>query len=130
MSWKQLDSKYHAKKTSCFFGHTHDSAKEANRCNELHLLQKAGEITELSIQNEYELIPAQYRLEKRFNKNGKPLKDKNVLLERACIYKADFSYKLKDGTLVVEDCKGKRTKEYIIKRKLMLFVHGIRILET
>jgi len=90
----------------------------------------AGEITELDAQKNYELIPAQYRYEERYGKTGRRLKDKRVLLERACIYKADFVYRLKDGTLVVEDCKGLRTKEYLIKRKLMLYVHGIKLYET
>ena len=111
-------------------GHIHDSKKEANRCNELQLLEKAGEISELLFQKDYELIPAQYCFEKRFSKTGKPLKDKKVLLERACIYKADFVYKDKFGKLIVEDCKGKRTTEYIIKRKLMLYIHGIKLKET
>ncbi len=131
MSWKNYPSKYNAKKTPCHYGHIHASAKEATRCDELHLLLKAGEITDLDTQKSYELIPAQYRYEERYSKKtGKRLKDKSVLLERACAYKADFVYHLKDGTLVVEDCKGLRTKEYLIKRKLMLYVHGIQLLET
>lgn len=32
--------------------------------------------------------------------------------------------------MVVEDCKGMRTKDYIIKRKLMLYKFGVRIKET
>lgn len=131
MSWNYYSqSKYHAKKTPCRHGHIHDSVKEAERCNELHLLLLAGEITELDTQKNYELIPAQYRYEEQYGKTGRRLKDKRVLLERACIYKADFVYRLKDGTLVVEDCKGLRTKEYLIKRKLMLYVHGIKLYET
>ena len=131
MSWQRWESsKYHAKKTPCSHGHIHDSVKEAERCDELHLLLKIGEITDLEMQKDYELIPAQYRLEERYSKTGKRLKDKRILLERACVYKADFVYKNKDGTLIVEDSKGVRTKEYIIKRKLMLFVHGIQLTET
>lgn len=131
MSWGYRSaSKYYAKKTPCLYGHIHASAKEAERCNELHLLLRAGEITDLDTQKSYELIPAQYRYEERYNKAGKRLKDKAILLERACSYKADFVYHLKDGTLVVEDCKGIRTKEYLIKRKLMLYIHGIKLFET
>ena len=132
MSWQRYSvSKYHAKKTPCHHGHVHDSVKEANRCDELHLLLKAGEITDLDTQKSYELIPAQYRYEEQYSKKtGKRIKDKRILLEKACNYKADFVYHLKDGTLVVEDCKGMRTKEYLIKRKLMLYVHGIRLYET
>lgn len=51
------------------------------------------------------------------------------LLERKCSYIADFVYW--DGfEMVVEDTKGMRTKEYIIKRKLMLYKYGIRIKEV
>ncbi|MFX7845371.1 hypothetical protein ABTK14_24240 [Acinetobacter baumannii] len=42
---------------------------------------------------------------------------------------ADFVYKDANGNTVVEDTKGVRTKEYILKRKLMLRVYGIRITE-
>ncbi len=51
---------------------------------------------------------------------------KGKLLERECSYIADFVY-IKNGKIVVEDTKGVRTKEYIIKRKLMLYVHNIRV---
>jgi len=51
------------------------------------------------------------------------------LLEKECSYYADFVYE-RDGKTVVEDAKGIRTDDYIIKRKLMLFVHGIRIKEV
>lgn len=75
----------------------------------------------------YELIPAQY------GECGKDFKgrDTRVLLERPCRYVADFVYTDRaTGQTVVEDTKGVRTKEYIIKRKLMLHVHGIRIKEV
>ena len=74
----------------------------------------------------YVLIPAQY------GECGKDFKgrDTRVLLERPCRYVADFVYTDRaTGQTVVEDTKGVRTKEYIIKRKLMLHVHGIRIKE-
>ena len=97
--------------------HTLDSKKEMNRFLELSLLQKAGEIEDLRCQVKYVLIPAQRD------------KQTNKLLERECAYVADFTY-LRSGRLVVEDTKGFRTKEYIIKRKLMLYRYGIRILEV
>jgi Protein of unknown function (DUF1064) len=50
--------------------------------------------------------------------------------ERAVEYRADFVYRDKVGELVVEDAKGVRTKDYVIRRKLMLSVHGIRIREV
>jgi hypothetical protein len=74
-------------------------------------LEKLGEITSLQYQVSYEVIPKQ---------DG----------ESAAYYRADFVYLDKESQLVVEDAKGFRTKEYLLKRKLMLLVHGIRIKET
>jgi hypothetical protein len=51
------------------------------------------------------------------------------LLEREVAYIADFVY-TEDGKRIVEDSKGFKTKDFIIKRKLMLYMHGIRIKET
>ena len=106
-------SKYHSKKT-VVDGVEFDSRKEARRYSELLLLERAGAITELERQVKYELLPSQ-RID------GK-------VVERPVSYVADFQYK-QDGKTVVEDTKGFKTKEYIIKRKLMLWVHGIKIRE-
>ena len=104
-------SKYGNIKTTTSDGITHDSIKEANRWCELKLLERAGRISDLKRQVKFELIPKQ---------DG----------ERAVYYIADFVYhNADDGKLVVEDVKGKRTKDYIIKRKLMLWIHGIKIKE-
>lgn len=90
------------------------SKLEARRGVELGLLEKAGEIRDLRRQVRYELIPKQVG-------------------ERACGYIADFVY-LEDGRLVVEDVKGQRGGAayslFVIKRKLMLWIHGIAIKET
>lgn len=79
-------------------------------------------------QVKYVLIPAQYEHPESTTKKGR-----GRCVERECAYIADFVYKtiLPDGdTLtIVEDTKGFRTKDYIIKRKLMLSVYGIRIRE-
>lgn len=106
-----------------------DSKKEARRYAELKMLQKAGEIQNLELQKPFELIPAQYENYARYGENGKRLKDGKRCVEKSCVYKADFVY-TENGNLVVEDTKGMRTKDYIIKRKLMLYVHGIRIKEV
>ena len=92
-----------------------DSKKEAHRYLELKTLEKAGVISGLECQKIFELIP------KQTDENGK-------CIERECRYIADFVY-VKDGRQIVEDTKGYRTPEYIIKRKLMLHVHGIRVRE-
>ena len=49
--------------------------------------------------------------------------------ERETKYLADFAYRTKDGTIVVEDVKGAVTPEFRLKRKLMLHVHGIEVQE-
>ena len=111
-----------------------DSQREANRWCELLLLQRAGAIRNLDLQVNFELIPAQYETFERYSdKTGKRLKDGKRLVEKACTYIADFVYEERIGDTwkkVVEDAKGCRTEKYLIKRKLMLYVHGIRIVEV
>lgn len=107
-------SKYKSRKVTVG-GITFDSRKEYTRWVELILLLKAGRISDLKRQVKYELIPSQ-RID------GK-------VVERACSYVADFVY-TENGKTVVEDTKGFKTPEYIIKRKLMLYIHGIRIVEV
>ena len=120
-------SKYGNIKTTTSDGITHDSIKEANRWCELKLLEREGKIYDLQRQVKFTLIPAQY--EYKYNDRKKQwLKGKCI--ERECSYIADFVYEdYESGDTVVEDVKGKRTKEYIIKRKLMLSVHKIQITE-
>lgn len=123
-------SKYYNNITVTSDGIKHDSRKEANRWCELKLLERAGKITDLKRQVEFELIPDQYETYERYSKTGKRLKDGLKLIERKCCYVADFVYTdLSTGQTVVEDTKGVRTEKYIIKRKLMLFVHKIKITE-
>lgn len=119
-------NKYHNKKIERD-GIIFASFREARRYTELKLLERAGEIYDLKLQEKFLLIPAQ-REPDTVGKRGGKIKGK--LLEREVSYLADFTYK-KTGSneLVVEDTKGMKTKEYIIKRKLMLYVHGIRIRE-
>ena len=107
-----------------------DSLKEANRWKELTLLERAGQIQNLKRQVEYLLIPAQFGMV--IDKNGK---HKRVCLERAVNYVADFTYNIGEE-FIVEDVKGYRNPssavyaKFIIKRKLMLHLYGIRIRET
>lgn len=120
--------KYKNKKT-IVDGIIFDSKKEALRYGELSMMQRAGEISDLEIQKEYELIPAQYEIFPRYGKNGQRLKDGKRCIEKAVKYKADFVYKV-NGVEVVEDTKGVKTKDYVIKRKMMLFFHNIKIREV
>ena len=96
-------------------GEVFDSRKEYARYRELALLQGAGQISDLKRQVKYELIPTQ--------------RIGGTVVEKSCVYIADFVY-IENGETVVEDTKGFRTRDYIIKRKLMLHVHGIRIREV
>lgn len=123
--------KYHNIKTKTFDGIEFDSRKEARRWNELKLLERAGEITNLQRQVKYTLIPSQYETIERYSKDGKRLKDGTKLIERECSYVADFVYvDNRTGETVVEDTKGVKTKDYILKRKLMLWVRKIKIKEV
>lgn len=122
-----MRNKYYSKKIEVN-GIVFDSKKEAKRFGELSLLEKAGTITELQRQVKYVLLPAQ-REPDTVGKRGGTIKGKTI--EKECSYIADFVYHdAETGNLIVEDTKGFRTKDYIIKRKLMLYIHGIRIQEV
>ena len=111
-----MANKYHAQKVSVG-GITFDSRKEADRWQTLRLLERAGKISGLQRQVAYPLLPAQ-------KVDGKTA-------ERAVRYIADFVYlDTATGKIVVEDVKGVKTEVYKLKRKLMLFFHGIRIKEV
>lgn len=118
-------SKYHNIRTG-----KSASRKEARRKRELEILERCGEIRSLRCQVPYELIPAQ-REPPTIGKRGgiKPGK----CIEKSCKYVADFVYEERSGDgwiEIVEDSKGYRTKDYVLKRKMMLFLKGIRIRET
>jgi hypothetical protein len=106
-------NKYHNNITKTFDGNVHDSRKEATRWSELLILERAGLISDLKRQVKYELIPKQ---------DG----------ERAVFYVADFEY-IENGKKVVEDVKGYKEglayRVFVIKRKLMLYVYGIKVKE-
>lgn len=104
------DNKFNARRTPCANGHNHDSEVEAKRCNELHLMERAGEIHSLRIYPSIELQPS-------FTHNGKR--------ERAITYTADFSYYVPHSPWqVIEEIKGGKatqTEAFKIKRKLLLY---------
>ena len=111
-----MKRKYGNRKT-VIDGHTFDSKREASRYGALKLLERAGQIIGLELQPRFELIPKQRR------DDGKA--------ERSCEYVADFRYTdTATGQTVIEDAKGMRTRDYIVKRKLMLRVHGISVREV
>lgn len=126
-------SKYYNIKTRTSDGLVFDSHKEARRWEQLSLLYKAGKISGLERQHVFELLPNQYESYERFSKKGERLKDGRRLVERKVDYVADFVYHDPNtGEVIVEDTKSPvtRTKDYIIKRKLMLLIHGIKIREV
>lgn len=124
---RQVKSKYHSKKVSNSNGEF-DSIREYRRYLTLKSREAAGDIESLERQVKYVLIPTQ-RGPDTIGKRGGIKKGK--VIERECTYIADFRYyDNKRGCIVVEDCKGFRTKDYKIKKKLMLYMHGIRVEES
>jgi hypothetical protein len=112
-------NKYNARKVKTPEGEF-ASQKEYTRWCELKMLEQAGVISNLRRQVRYELIPKQVKVTASGRKT-----------ERAVNYVADHVYiDNETGLEVVEDSKGHRTKDYVIKRKLMLWVHDIAIKET
>lgn len=172
------DAKFYCEQNGIDFAtvEKYDSKKEYDRWLELQILQRAGEVSELRRQVEFELIPAKYETAHIKNKvvrkwfvpvgydmehnlfvcstkkeaedycreHGLKLKTiffkereepvfKEVCVEQNAVYTADFVYKDKDGNEIVEDTKSEVTRkeaDYVLRRKLMLHVWGIRILET
>lgn len=92
-----MGNKYNAQKT-VMDGISFDSRKEAQRYFELKMLERAKEISGLKLQVKFEIIPKQ-------------------IGENAAHYVCDFMYE-ENGKTIVEDVKGMKTKEYILKRKL------------
>lgn len=83
-----------------------DSQAEAVRYSELKLMMAAGVITDLRLQVPFVLAPG-VRL---------------VGASRATPalrYFADFVYRKRDGSVIIEDVKGALTEAYKIKRHLM-----------
>lgn len=125
-----MRSKYKARKIERD-GLVFDSMAEYRRWCELLLLQRAGKIQDLRRQVPFELIPAQYEeiptgeTYVRGERKGQE-KTKRVCVEKSVVYLADFVY-TEDGKQIVEDSKGFETKDFIIKRKLLLLVHGIKL---
>ena len=129
-------NKYGAKKIKDpATGYEFDSKAEFIRWCELRIMERAGKISDLKRQVSYELIPTQREDSTEVYKAGpqKGLPKPGAIIEKPCRYVADFVYQ-QDGETVVEDTKGyKKGAAYdlfVIKRKLMLNVHGIRIKET
>lgn len=101
-------SKYHNRQHNGYA-----SQREAETAANLHALAQAGVIRGLEEQVSYQLVPAQ---------KGKLRNEKGIT------YVADFVYYDKDGRHVV-DSKGYKTRDYILKRKLMAYLLHIEVEE-
>lgn len=88
-----MKNKFGAKRAQCNHGHTHSSQKEARRCNDLHLLERAGQIVGLRVEPKF-----------HFTINGSYMK---TLSGRLAIYRPDFTY-VENKQQVAEDVKGNR----------------------
>ena len=95
--------KYRARKTACAYGHSHPSKREAKRCEELHLLFRAGEIDALVYEPEYNFVV-----------NGFPVMMRNGAKAK---FTPDFAY-LERGKIIVEDVKGMMTADCRLRHAL------------
>jgi len=123
--------KYKNRKIKTTDGLVFASRKEYRRWCELLAMQNAGIIKDLKRQVKYVLIPTQ-REPDTIGKRGGIHQGK--VIEKECAYYADYSYQLADtGETVVEDVKGYKGggaySVFKIKKKLMLYVHHIKIKE-
>jgi len=96
-------SKYHARKT-IIDEIKFDSKKEADRYQELKLLERAGAISNLQVHPKFRLLDG-------FDWNGEHYRPIN--------YYADFSYE-ENGKVIIEDVKGIQTPVFRIKMKLLM----------
>ena len=112
----QPRSKYGNQKTEVN-GIKYDSKKEAKRAEQLEVQQRLGIISNLERQKKYVLQPS-------FKFAGHAI--------REIAYVADFVY-TENGELVVEDVKSPITRKnpvYKLKKKMMMYVHGIEVREV
>lgn len=119
--------KYRNKKVS-YQGIDFDSKKEMYRYIRLKSMQEEGLISDLRLQVPFELIPAIY--EDEIVKLKTKTKVVKRCVQKAVKYVADFVYKDHYGYEIVEDSKGLRTKEYVLKKKMMRAFLGITIKEV
>lgn len=123
-------NKYKNKKIKSADGLMFDSRKELVRWNVLQAMEEAGEIEDLQRQVKFTLIPTQREPSTVGKRGGLHL---GKVIEKECYYVADFRYFDKSGILHVEDVKGYKGggaySIFKIKKKLMLYIHGIIVEE-
>ena len=113
MTWRNLDrhTKFGNTPMRCRLNQFHQSKAEARHCDELHILQAAGEISDLKA-------------------HPQPVYPLEVNGRKVTSYRGDFEYLDRDGTLVTEDVKGVRTEVYQLKAKLFAALLGREIREV
>lgn len=100
--------------------HTFDSVKEFDRYQQLALMERAGEISDLQVQKKFPLVPPQ------------KLSDGSIL--RGMDYICDFAY-MQGGEQRIEDVKGYKNpasaayRVFQIKKKLMKWIHNVEVYE-
>lgn len=116
MSLIQKRPKYGNKKT-VVDGITFSSRKEAAYYHRLKFMQSQGLIFNLKLQVKFDFLV-----------NSAPLRyvDSNRVIK----YVADFEYTTPIGERVVVDVKGFKTRDYLIKKALMMACHSVRIEEV
>lgn len=131
MAWRHYGGNKYGNHKVVVDGSVYDSKKEARRWLELKCWEAHGVIKDLERQKKFILIPAQFEPDTIGPRGGRK---RGKLLEHEVAYYADFCYTdAKTGEYIVEDAKSPITREnakYIIKRKLMLYIHHIRIREV
>lgn len=101
-------NKFGAKKTTCLHGHTHDSKKEAARCDQLHRMLSEGEISDLQLQPQF-----------WFAIDGVALKHRNG---RRVGYRADFQYRQNNQT-IVEEVKGFAARDWPLRAAVFIALY-------
>ena len=110
--------KYFSSKVK-MYGMTFDSKTEASHYMKLKTRQDNGEITNLQLQVEFEIIPKLVVDELKVLKTKTKLVHK--VLERAAHYTADFVYE-ENGKIIIEEVKSRGTmlaRDYPLRRKLI-----------
>lgn len=103
-------NKYGAKHRECAAGHSHPSIREARRCDELHLMQRGGEIESLEREPFYPFVV-----------NGIGLKHGNG---RRVGYTPDFRFiDRQTGRTVVEEAKGYAARDWPLRKALFIALH-------
>lgn len=110
--------KYFSSKVK-MYGMSFDSKTEASHYMKLKTRQENGEITNLQLQVEFEIIPKLVVDELKVLKTKTKLVHK--VLERAAHYTADFVYE-ENGKIIIEEVKSRGTmlaRDYPLRRKLI-----------